>query len=256
METIQTWKRHGIAWIRFHRPAVRNAVNIQMMAELEEQLTVLSEDEDVKVLVFVGDERTFVSGGDLGEFHQLKSKEEVFPVMHRMGRLLERVRDWGKPTIAAVQGTAVGGGCEIVASCDFRLATEGARFGFIQSSLGITTGWGGGSRLLEELPRHQALYLLLSGERVDASLLADWGWIHRILPADGFEKEVERFATTLAQASLPVIQAYVQLANQTRQGQTRAELVAGEAQSCAVLWETEEHLRAVESFLHRTRGKE
>ncbi|SFS49720.1 enoyl-CoA hydratase/isomerase family protein [Marininema halotolerans] len=255
MKTLQVWKQNEVGWVQFYRPHVRNAVNQRMMDELESHLDIVKADNEVKVLVFTGDEQTFVSGGDLEEFHRLTKEEEVFPVMHRMGQLLERVRNIGKPTIAAIGGVAVGGGCEIAASCDFRLAAEGTTLGFIQSTLGITPGWGGGTRLLEELPRSQALFLLLSGKRVKASQLYEWGWLHALYPQDEFIKGVQDFAESVAQAPLPTIQALISLANDSRNGVSRDQLIRDEARHCAKLWESDEHHQAVEAFLTRTRGR-
>ncbi|SDW06332.1 Enoyl-CoA hydratase/carnithine racemase [Marininema mesophilum] len=254
METLQVWKQNGVGWICFHRPQVRNAVNQKMMEELEGQLTLMANDDEVKALVFTGDKQTFVSGGDLEEFHRLTKEEEVFPVMHRMGLLLEEMRNFGKPTVAAIEGTAVGGGCEIAASCDFRIAADGAMLGFIQSTLGITPGWGGGTRLLEELPRSQALYLLLSGERVHASRLHTWGWIHEVFPQEGFTERVQEFTERISAAPLSTIQAILSLANDSRRGVSRNELINREARHCSRLWESDEHHQAVEAFLKRTRG--
>lgn len=253
METLRTEIQQGIGWIFFHRPEVRNAVNFRMMEELAEVLGGMREDDSVKALVLAGDEQTFVSGGDLEEFHRLKTADEVFPVHHRMGNLLEELRTFGKPTVAAVQGIAVGGGCEIAAACDFRIASDQARFGFIQSGLGITTGWGGGSRLLEQLPRNRALYLLLSGERVDARRLYEWGWITEVVPFAEFLPSVRRFVQSFTRRPLGVIQAYMELADATREGEPRDQLVRREARTCARLWETEEHVQAVEDFLNRPR---
>ncbi|PTX65081.1 enoyl-CoA hydratase/carnithine racemase [Melghirimyces profundicolus] len=253
LETLRTVKQNGVGWIFFNRPEVRNAVNRLMMEELEEVLHSWSRDGGVKVLVFAGDERTFVSGGDLVEFQRMKREDEVYPVMRRMGGLLEKIRNLNRPTVAAVRGTAVGGGCEIAATCDFRLASPGTRFGFIQSRLGITSGWGGGSRLLEQLPRDRALYLLLSGERVEARKLHRWGWIFDLYPEEDFLESVQAFAESLTRAPMGAIQAYMEIADAFREQVSREELIDREARHCARLWETEEHLQAVDAFLRRTR---
>lgn len=247
METLRWERRDGVGWIFFNCPEVRNAVNLRMMDELEEWIEQWGSDPTFKVLVFAGDEKAFVSGGDLEEFRRLTTEEAVFPVMARMGRLLEKVRSLGKPTVAAVRGTAVGGGCEIAASCDFRVASQQAVFGFVQSRLGITTGWGGGSRLFEQLPKSQALYLLLSGKRVDARLLQQWGWIIKLFPEENFLTSVQSFAQELAQAPAEVIKAYMEMASGGW-----VDPVDREARYCARLWETEEHLRAMDAFLNRS----
>lgn len=248
MKTLRIAVKQGVGWIRFSRPQVRNAVNTEMMEELERQLELWRDDDQIRVLVLAGDEKAFVSGGDLTELHLLTTAEEVYPVMSRMGRAVEKLHHWGKPTIAAVEGTAVGGGCEIAASCDFRLAAERASFGFIQSRLGITSGWGGGSRLLEQIPRDRALFWLMSGERFDAQAAERWGWVTQVFAQKGFEQEVQAFAEKLARTSLPVLRAYLKLSRLP----AKTDRTDWEARACSQLWESDEHMEAVRLFLQRT----
>src|SRR5690606_8349968 len=182
METLRLERYRGVGLIRFHRPEVRNAVNLRMMDELETVLREWRQDDAVRTVLLAGDRHAFVSGGDLSELHRLTREEEIYPVMARMGRLLLELQDLGKPTIAAVEGAAVGGGCEIAVSCDFRLASDRARFGFVQVRLGITSGWGGGTRLLSLLKRSDALYLLLTGEVIDSETALRIGLVDRVFP--------------------------------------------------------------------------
>ncbi|SMO48440.1 enoyl-CoA hydratase/isomerase family protein [Melghirimyces algeriensis] len=249
MKTLLTEEKNGVGWVFFNRPERRNAVNFQMMEEMETTINRWQEESSIKVLVFTGDEQTFVSGGDLAEFHQLRTEQEIYPVMFRMGQLLKSIRHFGKPTVAAVRGIALGGGCELAASCDFRVASERARFGFIQSRLGITTGWGGGSRLLEQLPRSKALYLLLSGEHVDADQLFQWGWIYQLFSEAHFLDSVQSFAESISQAPVEVLKAYMDIADHRKKEESNEAL---EARHCAQLWETEEHRRAVNEFFSRS----
>lgn len=252
METLQLERHRGIGHIRFHRPEVRNAVNLRMMEELEEVLSEWREDDGVKALLLTGDHRAFVSGGDLSEFHRLTREEEVYPVMARMGRLLAELQNLGKPSIAAVEGTAVGGGCEIAVSCDFRLASDRARFGFIQVRLGITSGWGGGTRLLSQLKRSEALYLLLTGEVIDSETALRIGLVDRVYPAGEFAGAAWDFAERIASAPLGVIREYLAIANRVRQGgMAWNQMIDLESRACARLWETPEHRSAVEAFLKK-----
>lgn len=252
VQTLITEQKKGVGWIRFHRPDVRNAVNLQMMQELEEVLLRWRSDSSVKVLVLAGDERAFVSGGDLTEFHRMKTANAIQPIHSRMGRLLDELERIGKPTIAAIDGAAVGGGCEIAVSCDFRFASETARFGFIQAGLGITTGWGGGSRLIRLVGRSKALSLLLTGERIDSTQALRYGLVDRVVPSGRLEEEVQRFAETIARTPLPVIEAYMDLANRVRDGAGPQKLTEWESWTCSQLWESDAHHQAMEDFLRRT----
>lgn len=255
METLRLQRNQGVGWIYFSRPEARNAVNLQMMDEFEAVLAEWKQDDKVKAVVFAGDEHAFVSGGDLKEFHQLTTKEAIYPVMERMGQILQRIEQLGKPTIAAVEATAVGGGCEVAVSCDFCLASERASFGFIQRHLGITTGWGGGTRLLRRVGRSKGLYLLLTGERIDSQRALQFGLVDRLFPEEGFYESVQAFAERISSAPLPVIQSYMSIANGLKEGLSGEKLLQMESESCSRLWESEEHYQAVEKFLARGREK-
>lgn len=255
MQTLLVNKEDGIGWIRFHRPEVRNAVNQQMMEELEQIITQWATDETIKVILFQGDERAFVSGGDVEELHQKRTKPEIYPVMERMGALLEKIYQLDQITIAAVEGAAVGGGCEIATTCDFFLASERARIGMIQVQLGITTGWGGASRLFHKIGTSRGLQFLLTGDRVTSTRAKELGLVNEVYPHELFHQEVETFAKRLAVLPMKILRTYKQIARQVEQGVPSSSLYTREAASCSELWETEEHLQAVESFLHRTRRK-
>ncbi|MBA4494270.1 enoyl-CoA hydratase/isomerase family protein [Paenactinomyces guangxiensis] len=256
MQTLLVDQQNGIGWIRFNRPEVRNAVNLQMIEELELIIDQWSRDEKIKVIVFKGDERAFVSGGDVEEFHQLTSKQEIYPVMERMGRLLEQVYQLDQITVAAVEGAAVGGGCEIAASCDFCLASDRAKFGMIQVKLGITTGWGGAGRLLHKIGTSRGLELLLTGDRITAQQAKELQLADKLISYENFEAEVATFAKRLADAPAKVMKTYKHIARQVERGVPSSALYPVEAESCSECWETEEHRQAVESFLSRTRGRD
>jgi enoyl-CoA hydratase/carnithine racemase len=231
-----------VGWIQFHRPEVRNAVNLQMMEELEQVLEAWEKDGEIRVVVLT----------DVAQFH-IMNGEEIFSVMKRMGRILERLASLDKVTVAAVEGPAVGGGCEIAASCDICLASENALFGMIQVTLGITTGWGGGARLIRKIGTARALELLLTGERISAGKAWRLGLVDHLISRERFAEEVQAFAERIAQAPAAVIRAYKQVARAVSAGASEAELTELEAKHCASLWGSEEHHRAVEAFLKRTR---
>lgn len=255
METIQLERYRSIGHIRFHRPEVRNAVNVRMMEELEQVLREWREDDAIKAVMLTGDRHAFVSGGDLSEFHRLTREEEIYPVMARMGRLLTELQDLGKPTIAAIEGAAVGGGCEIAVSCDFRLASDRARLGFIQVRLGITSGWGGGTRLLSQLKRSDALYLLLTGEVIDSETALRIGLVDRIFPSGEFVSSAWDFAERIVSAPVGVIREYLAIANRVRQGgMSWDKMIDLESRACSRLWDTPEHRSAVEAFLKKSAG--
>ncbi|WP_164491739.1 enoyl-CoA hydratase/isomerase family protein [Staphylospora marina] len=252
MRTLLTEKTDGIGRIVFRRPEARNAVNLAMMEELEHVLDEWERDETLRLVLFRGDRRAFVSGGDLDEFHRL-DREGILPVMKRMGRILQRISEWEVITMSVVEGPAVGGGCELAASTDFCIASERALFGMIQVKLGITSGWGGGSRLMKKIGISPALELLLTGERISAGRAWELGLVDRILPEDSFEEKLNVFIRRFADAPVEVVRAYKQLARQVRDGVPASRLTEIEAENCAAGWNSDRHRQAVESFLRKTR---
>ncbi|MFC7442307.1 enoyl-CoA hydratase/isomerase family protein [Laceyella putida] len=251
MQTLLLQHQGPIRWIRFYRPDVRNAVNPQMMAELEQTLTEIERDKQCKVVIFSGDERAFVSGGDVDELHKYERQQEIQPIMERMGRILERIHGLTALTIACVEGVAVGGGCEIIASCDLCFASPAARFGMIQVKLGITTGWGGAARLMHKIGTSAALSMLLTGRILSASEAKEAGLVDELIEGAPVREAVAAFAGQAAQAAVPIIAFYKRLAQEVKRGTPSSMLFAREAEQCAILWETEEHRQAVKDFLER-----
>ncbi|TCP70447.1 enoyl-CoA hydratase/isomerase family protein [Baia soyae] len=256
METVMYHKKGDVAIVQFHRPTVRNAVNQQMMSELEQLLSEWEQDPQIKIIVFQGDKNAFVSGGDLEEFHQLHTCAEIEPIMKRMGGILERIHQLPALTIARVEGPAVGGGCEIAMSCDWVVASDHATLGMIQVRLGITTGWGGAARLMKKVGSSTAMNILLSGKRYSAREGMELGMVDFLLDEEdkSFEDQFDHWLHPYTKLSCSLIRHYKQLAKQVEKGASSSELFEREATKCGLLWETEEHRLAVDSFLIR-RGR-
>ncbi|RID87684.1 enoyl-CoA hydratase/isomerase family protein [Peribacillus asahii] len=235
-----------------HRPEKRNAVSYQLMEEFEAALDQAAQDNDVKVVVITGyGDRAFCSGGDLAEFHSLYTEEESYGMLSKMGAILYKLAVFKKPTIALLNGSAVGGGCEIASACDFRLAKSGVKLGFVQASLGITTGWGGASILLEKIPYQSAMKLLLNGTIYTAEAAKELGFIDEVIQGD--LEEWERFVDTILNREVGVLMAYKNLLiNKWEETDLKGRMEM-ESRQCAKLWETDAHHQAVDSFLNKTK---
>ncbi len=251
MQTIDVRETDGIALITLNRPHVRNAISLEMADELRETLKRYRTDERIKVVVFTGAGSAFVSGGDLEQFMSARGAKQALPLLARVGELLTVIDDYPKPTIAMINGTAVGGGCEFAASCHFRFASETAVLGFVQIGLHITTGWGGGSRLLAKLPESRALAMLLTGERFSAAEAHALGFVDRVCPPEKLEETVLAFARQIAARPLSGIEAYMRMLMWKRSGLSREECVQREIEQCAGLWGSEQHVASVERFLNK-----
>ena len=244
-------KKNGIGWITLNRPSVRNAINYEVMKHLSTLLNTAKKDEEVKVLIITGTgSKAFCSGGDLSAFHSLKTEEQAYGMLSKMGNILHELFFFPKPTIALLNGSAVGGGCEIASACDIRLARAEAKVGFIQGRLGITTGWGGGTYLLERISLTRAMDLLYSSTPVTAKQGMDYGFIQYVIKGNSL-KETERYVSRFTSQPLGVIESYKALQLERFDAGRIKQSVQNEIERCAKLWESDEHHKRVEAFLKK-----
>ncbi|WNC12846.1 enoyl-CoA hydratase/isomerase family protein [Brevibacillus brevis] len=251
METIRVEKDANVATIVLNRPEVHNAISMEVVDELTFALQDCQSDETVKVVIVTGSGKSFVSGGDLNQFISARGRDQAFPLLNKVTQLLSSIDQFPKPVIAMINGAAVGGGCEFAGACHFRFASEGAVFGFVQIGMHITTGWGGGSRLLDKLPESRALELLLTGERISAQEAKGYGFVDEVYPAGQLYEEVMRFARKIAAQPLRGIEAYMRVLQWKRSGVSQAERIRREVEQCAEMWGSEDHVAVVRKFLQK-----
>lgn len=187
----------GIARVTINRPDKLNALNATVIAELDEAVSEIVSRGDVRGVILTGaGAKAFVAGADIGEIAEqdAQSGKERSLRGQRMMRRLERC---GKPVIAAVNGFALGGGCELAMACHLRIASENAKFGQPEAKLGIGPGYGGTVRLPRLVGKGRALELLLTGMMIDAAEAHRIGLVNRIVPADRLLAECEEVLRTI-----------------------------------------------------------
>ena len=232
------------------RSEKRNAINYEVMDGLAEAIS-LANDPAIKALVITGEgDRAFCSGGDLSVFHQLHTKEEAYKMLSKMSKILYKLLTIKKPTIALMNGSAVGGGCELAAACDFRLAREGIKAGFVQGKLAITTGWGGGTILAEKLPAGSSMKLLMEAEIQSAKYLSEIGFIDKIYSSNPLAA-CESYLEKLIAVELGVLEAYKMLWIRKWEESKLKERIEKEVSNCSVLWESEAHHKFVKDFISK-----
>jgi enoyl-CoA hydratase/carnithine racemase len=242
------------AVLRLDRPEVHNAIDAAVMEALEAHLETLDARSEVRTVVLTGaGRRSFCAGGDLRYFARLESRESGLEVSARMRRILDRLGSHHRVTIAAVNGQALGGGCEISLACHFRIAADTATFTFLQAANGIFTGWGGGARLFRLLGRSHALRLLLTGEKVDAAEAHRIGLVDRVVPADDLLDQTLAFADTIHRHPRSVVSAFLDLAETVETGDPRA-VARKEAELFADRWTSDDFRRQIANFLERRGG--
>ncbi|WP_379967011.1 enoyl-CoA hydratase/isomerase family protein [Ectobacillus sp. sgz5001026] len=240
---------HDVVWATFNRPERRNAIDYDTMEELLEIIEAV-EQSDARALVLTGTGKAFCSGGDLGVFHSLRTEEEAYAMLKKMGDILYKLMILSKPTIALLNGTAVGGGCEIATACDFRFASANAHVGFVQGTLAITTGWGGATMLYEKLPHHAAMQMLSSARRYSAEEAKNVGFLHEVISGEE-RKFCEKWISENLVMNESVLTAYKQAAVRKWNESNIKYRMEEEIKNCARLWESDHHHAAVQSFLSR-----
>lgn len=236
--------------VRLHRPEKRNAISAEMIEQFREALEKAKTD-NIKFLIITGSgDNVFCSGGDLNDLHGDLTSDEAFLRLYPMKEVLFELVSFPVPTICLLNGDAFGGGCEIATACDFRIAKESAKFGFVQSTLGIIPGWGGGVLLYEKVHSSFAYSWLLNGEIYDTSYLLTSGWLHTVV-ADEEWKNIGHIIKSYKSKSLEQMKILKSQYKNSLSVLALSAQMSEEVRQCANLWETEEHKVAVQRFLSK-----
>lgn len=185
---------NGIARITFNRPKILNAMSLEVMTELAHALAACAQDDVVKALILTGaGEKAFVAGADISQM-QNSTPVEIMKLMELGQETLRFLETMGKPSIAAVNGFALGGGTEIALACDIRIASENAMFGQPEILIGILPGWGGTQRLPRLVGMGIAKELILCGGQISAQRAYEIGLVNKVVPATQLMEEAEKLA--------------------------------------------------------------
>ena len=196
------WENEGgITTLTINRPDKLNALNKATIADLHEAFSALREDDATRVVVVTGaGEKAFVAGADIRELAAMSASEaEQFAT--RGQELMWKIENLGKPVIAAVNGFALGGGCELALACSFRYAATNARLGLPESGLGLIPGYGGTQRLPRLIGRGRALEMILTGRQLTAAEAMSVGLVNQVCPGDDLVQVVREVAATMAARS-------------------------------------------------------
>lgn len=198
-ENILTETRERVALITLHRPKALNALNSDMMREVTTAVAEFDADEGIGCIVITGSEKAFAAGADIKEMAPKSATE-----MDRLDYFAnwEDISRARTPIIAAVNGYALGGGCELAMMCDFILAGDGAKFGQPEVNLGISPGIGGSQRLTRAVGKAKAMEMCLTGRHIDAEEAERAGLVARIVPAAQLLDDALDTAQTIASKSL------------------------------------------------------
>jgi enoyl-CoA hydratase len=230
----------GLAVITIDRPHARNAISLETMDQLEK---ALDGAEGAQALVITGaGDRAFVSGGDLKELSAIRTEHEASDMAWQMRSVCDRIAGFPAPTVAALNGHALGGGAEFAVAADIRLAADDIKIGFNQVALAIMPAWGGAERLAALVGYSKALLLAGTGTVLDAAEAERIGLVDRVLPRASFDEEWRAIARSLATRPAGEVKRVMK-------GVPTTEAVAAFAR----LWVADEHWTAADKVMKRSK---
>jgi len=243
--------KQKIAWLILNRPEKLNTINEELALQLQQTLAKVELDKEIRVLIITGaGEKAFSAGADLSVFMGGVTPLYAHYIASKGHELLAMIDRLPQPVIAAVNGHAYGGGCEIALACDFRLASQRAKIGLTEVNLGLLPAWGGTQRLPRIIGLTKAREAILFGKQFSADEALKIGLVDRVYADESFEKEVRTFAQALAERA-PIA---LQLAKQCLHYGTQVSLEIGlafEAQAFAKTFTTKDIFEGMTAFLQK-----
>lgn len=248
-ETILMDQDKGIVTLSLNRPPV-NALNTSTGAELGEALEQIDHDSAVRAIIITGSgDRAFAAGADIKELQSL-SGADAESMVQKWHQLFRRMETFRLPIIAAVNGLALGGGCELAMACDLRIAAEQARFGQPEINLGLIPGWGGTQRLPRLIGRGRALELLLTGDMIDAAEAHRIGLVNRVVPDDMLMDTTREMAGRIAGKG-PIALRLIKACVDTGFDQPLDAALSYEAGQFGAVSATEDKTEGITAFLEK-----
>ncbi len=208
MGYIKTELHEGILSVTLNRPQSLNALNQALLSDISEILDHANSDQNIRVVIFTGaGPKAFCAGADISELKDL-SENQAYEFMRYGQAVFEKIRKLPKPVIAAVNGYALGGGCELALACDIRFASSSAKIGQPEIKLANIPGWGGTQRLPRIVGMAKAKELIFSGELMTATDALEWGLVNRIFePSELVERTIEYAQLVASRSAFALAQA-------------------------------------------------
>jgi enoyl-CoA hydratase/carnithine racemase len=245
-------RRGGAALLTIDRPHAGNSISADVTAALETAVDALEQERDLVAIVITGEgDKFFSSGGDIKQYRELVTREQLQSAFARPRRLLDRLEALPVPVIAAVNGIALGGGAELMLACDVRFAAPAASIGFPYVRLGLTPGWHGAERLTRAIGYANAMHLLTTGEPVDAAEPLRLGLVNRVCDDSVVEAALALVEKLAEAAPLSLAATKRVLLASSHLPREEARRIAED--DFADLWLSEDHREAEAAFAAKRR---
>ena len=246
-EMILTETRGRVGLITLNRPHVMNALNNQLMREAMDALEAFDKNDNIGAIVITGNEKAFAAGADIKEMAN-KSLQQMMDTDHIA--VFGRIRTIRKPIVAAVSGWVLGGGCEIAMSCDMIVASETARFGLPEVTIGVIPGAGGTQRLTHAVGKALAMEMILNNRMLSAQEALQHRLVNRVVPVDAYLDEALKLAEEIASRAPLAVRAAKRMINQTYE-RTLAEGLTVEKQEFYNLFASEDQKEGMKAFVEK-----
>lgn len=242
-------KENHIATLIINEPKTLNALNTELLNEMSSAVQQLAQDKDVRVVIITGTERAFVAGANIKEMSDLQVEEaKAFGL--RGANVFRAIETMPQPVIAAINGFALGGGCELAMACDIRLASDKAKFGQPEVGLGITPGFSGTQRLARLVGFAKAKELIYTGKVISANDALQIGLVNQVVAHDELMQVAKEMAAVIATQAPLAVQYSKQAINQGWDLDI-ANAIALEAELFAKCFDTNDQKRGMEAFLNK-----
>ena len=246
-KTILSETRNRVGRITLNRPQALNALNNQLMNEVMDALEAFDRDESIGAMIIAGSEKAFAAGADIKEMAD-KSITEMMDRDHVA--VFGRIRTIRKPVIAAVSGWALGAGCEVAMACDMIVASETAKFGQPEITIGVIPGAGGTQRLTRAVGKVIAMEMILNNRTLTAQEAYQFGLVNRVVPVERYLDEAIKLAEEIASRAPLAIRAAKKMINQSYE-LTLSEGLAEEKQTFYNLFASEDQKEGMNAFIEK-----
>jgi len=245
--TILTETRGRVGLVTLNRPEAMNALNPTILSELMDALAAFDTDDDVGAMVIAGNEKVFAAGADIKEMAEASEEE-----MRRSPFIgsFDRIRTIKKPIIAAVSGWALGGGCELAMSCDMIVASEKAKFGQPEITIGVIPGAGGTQRLTLAVGKAIAMEMVLNNRTLSAQEALQFGLVNRVVPVESFLSDALLLAEEIASRAPVAVRAGKEAVNAVFEGSLTGGL-SKEKDLFYNLFSTEDQKEGMQAFIEK-----
>jgi enoyl-CoA hydratase len=247
-KTLLTENTGGICIITINRPDKMNALNTDVLDELDAAIEELYKTPEIRSAIITGaGTKAFVAGADISEFIGLNVDQAIALAKKGQG-LFDKIENCPKPIVAAVNGFALGGGCELALACHFIYASENAKFGQPEVNLGLIPGYGGTQRLTQLIGRSRSMELLMSGNMITAKEASDYGMVNKVVAQDELLSKTKEILTTIQSKAPIAVSKVIECVNNFDHTQQGYDFEIKKFGEC---FETQDKKEGVSAFLEK-----